>query len=328
MINKKTCFVTGANGKIGKKLILKLLEKKYKVVALVRKKSNLPFKNPDLEITISDILDSDKYAKKLQKCDYIFHLAAYQNLTDPNKNNFWKVNVKGTKTILDSALKGKIKKFVYLSTIMVFDLNSHKPINEKSPKKIPNDKNFYIDTKLQALEIIEQYKTKIPIITIYPTIVIDPDEIFNETSKPVKRWQVFLWKKLGGGVPGGLMSIIGNKNRVINYILIDNLIEGIVNSLNKTKNNDCFILGGENITVENFLKQILKIKQKAYLPVRIPIFCLQIFSLLKISKLKSLDNIIESVSTDMRVSTHKANKILKLKTGSLKDIKYNASLSS
>lgn len=316
---KEQVFVTGANGKIGRKLVTKLLDKNYRVIALVRNKNKLLLKHPNLEIIESDILQPNNYRNKIRECDYVYHLAAYQNISDQNMEEFVRVNVEGTRAILGAAIKSRVKRIVYLSTVMVFKSKGEKEVDEKSPKKTSGNGNHYVETKLLALKVIKELKTKVPVITLYPTIVIDFDEIVGQADKPPDGWQGFLWKMVGGGVPGGLMGMVGSKKRMMNYILMDNLIMAMINATTKGKAGENYILGGENITVENYLRQALRIKGRAFLPVRFPTFLLKIISLLNIPKLNFINFIAKNPPGDICVNSQKAVDHLRLKITKLKD---------
>lgn len=311
--------MTGANGKIGNKLVLKLLNNGFYVMALVRNKSKLPFEDHHLKIIEADILESKKYSREIRTCDYVYHLAAYQNILDQKVDEFIRVNVDGTKVLLDQIVGSKVKRFIYISTVMVFKADEKKLVNEKSLKKDLGGGNYYVATKLTALDMVRQYTKRVPTIVLYPAVVIDPEEIVGVVKNKMFGWQKLVWNILGGGVPGGLMSMIGKKNRVMNYVFIDSLLETMVNAMKKGKNGDDFILGGENITVENYLREIARIKRRVYLPLRIPVGFLKLISLLKIPQLGIIDFIANNPPEDMGLSSQKAIKDLGLKVGSLKD---------
>lgn len=318
-LNKDHIFITGASGKIGKKLLKELLNKDYHVIALVRNKLNFPLWHKDLEIIEADILETVKYRNQLKKCDYVYHLAAYQNISDSSIDNFSKVNVEGTRLILETALNSKVKKVIYISTIMVFKPQGARPVDEKSPKKTLGNRNYYVETKLLALKTIEKFKAKVPIVSLYPTIVVDLKDIVSEGNKPIPGWQGFLWKIIGGGVPGGLMCMIGNKNRMMNYILMDNLVAAMINAINREKVGNDYILGGENITVENYLRDVLRIKGRTFLPIRFPLFLLRIISTMRVPKINLIDFIVKNPPEDICVNSQRAIKDLGLKISKLEN---------
>lgn len=63
-MNKKTVFITGSSGTLGKELVLYYLKKKYKVLATTRNASKAVIKSKNLEIYKIDIT-KDKDIKKL-----------------------------------------------------------------------------------------------------------------------------------------------------------------------------------------------------------------------------------------------------------------------
>lgn len=315
---KKRIFITGASGKIGRKLVTRLLNEGYEVIALVRDKNKLPLKHPNLKIIEADILQQKKYFREIRKCDYVYHLAVYQNISDQNKNNFIRVNVDGTRLILEAVIKSRVKRVIYISTIMVFKPTRKKQVDEKSPKKTSANGNYYVETKLLALKTIEKFRAKVPVVTLYPTIVIDLKDIVSEGNKPIPGWQGFLWKIIGGGVPGGLMGMIGDKNRMMNYILMDNLVAAMISVINREKAGNDYILGGENITVENYLRETLRIRGRIFFPFRIPVFLLKMIALIKIPQFKVIDFIAKNPPEDICVNPQKAVKNLGLRIARLK----------
>jgi len=316
---KAIIFVTGASGKIGQKLVVQLLNKGFGVMALVRNRSKLQLKDPHLKIIEADLLDSEKFARYFKKCDYVYHLAAYQNISDLKIDEFIRVNVEGTKKLLRLANKSKVKKFIYVSTAMVFSFEENKTISERSTLKKFSGKNYYVETKLLALKTIRQYKNKVPVVVLYPSVVIDQQEIVDGNSQKITGWRKLLWEKIGGGIPGGLMNLIGKKDRVLNYIFIDNLLTAMINVMKKGQIGDSYILGGENITAENYLKETARIKKRVCLPLRIPVILLKLISLIKIPQLKLIEFIAQNPPENMKLNPQKAIKELSLTITYLKN---------
>lgn len=283
--NKKI-FVTGANGRIGSYLVKALLKEKYQVVALVRDKNKIK-KRKNLTMVIADINEIDKYKKEIKKCEVVYHLAVYQNMFDRHISEFNRVNVEGTKSILELLVDSKVKKFIYVSTVMVFKKTGKIPRNEKWPKKLSGGENYYVESKLKGLEVVNKYKDKIPTIVVYPTIVLD----VTDKKAPAKGIIGLLWKCLGGGTNGGLMSLVGQK-RIENFVLMPDLIRALVNCIDKGKVGEDYILGGENIFFEN-----------KYIKFKIPISFLKLFSFIKIIKL-----IVRNPPDDLCVDSTKAKK--------------------
>lgn len=283
--NKKI-FVTGASGRIGSNLVKKLLKDNYEVIALVRDKSKIK-KRKNLEVVVADINEVNNYKKEIKKCRVVYHLAAYQNMFDKDIKEFERVNVEGTKNILDLLVDSGVERFIYVSTVMVFKKTGKTARNEKWSKKKTGGENYYVETKLRGLSLVNKYKNKIPTIVVYPTIVVDK----TDKKAPARGLLGLLWKYLGGGVNGGLMSLVGKK-RIENFVLMPDLIKALVNCIDKGKIGEDYIFGGENVFFNN-----------KYIKFKIPINFLKLFSFIKIIGL-----IVKNPPDDLCVDSSKAKK--------------------
>lgn len=233
-------FVTGASGKIGQKLLAELT-KKYEVYALVRNKDKLKISGAN--IIEADILEINKYKKIMCDCDVIYHLAAYQNIFDKNFDEFKRVNVDGTRTIIKALASSKIEKFIYISTIMVLEKKSVK--------------NNYVQSKYRATQMVK--KSKLPWIIVYPRTVIDKDEISGKG----------IWKVLSGGIPGGLMLRTGKKERIFKFVWIKDLIKKMVSLVENHSKKREYIIGDEKMSADSYLRYMHKLRKKIYIPWRL-----------------------------------------------------------
>ncbi|MFH1751915.1 MAG: NAD(P)-dependent oxidoreductase [archaeon] len=140
-------LVTGSNGFIGRELIKELKKgKKFQVREFDRSQG-------------FDLLDETSLKKALTGIEIVVHLAAC--LDENNKKLMKKVNVAGTRKLLEACRKtGKIKQFVFVSTLGVFGKTKQK-VNEKSKRK---PETFYEKTKLKGEKLVEncsEFKTTI-----------------------------------------------------------------------------------------------------------------------------------------------------------------------
>lgn len=309
--DKKTAFVTGATGKIGRYLIPRLLSDGFSVKAFVRKKDHPWPQSEQLQIFEGDIGDEGLIKKALYGCDYIFHLAVYQNSNDTRIDEFRRVNVEGTKTLLGACLGSSVKNIVYVSTAMVFKPTGKEQKGEDWVQKSICAEDHYVQTKIEALSYVRQLKKQLPIVVIYPTAVINLADFFL-TSPVLEGIQRFLWEKVGGGIPGGLLCLIGPKDRIFNYVIVEDLVGGIILAALEGIPGEEYILGGENISVEKYLLAAGKRLNKKIFPFRIPCFPFQMAHMCRhiipIPKLVSL--IAKNARLDMCFSSEKAKKTL------------------
>jgi FlaA1/EpsC-like NDP-sugar epimerase len=126
----KVILVSGAAGSIGSGMVRQIAKYQPKrIVLLDQAESPLyDFQNelssnfPDLnfEVVIGDIRSYERMERLFDffKPDYVFHAAAYKHvpLMESNPSEAVLTNVKGTKNLVDLALKFKVNKFVMIST--------------------------------------------------------------------------------------------------------------------------------------------------------------------------------------------------------------------
>lgn len=136
IIKNKSFLITGASGMIGSCLVdtLMMLNKKeslnIKVYALGRNEVNAKerfykYWNDELFKFISCDINNDIKIEKVEKIDYIIHLASN---THPKAYAIYPIetittNVIGTKRLLDYAVEHNCKRFVFASSVEIYGEN-------------------------------------------------------------------------------------------------------------------------------------------------------------------------------------------------------------
>jgi len=103
-------LVTGSSGRVGSSLVAALLKRKERVRTLERKEGA---KLEGVEMIQGDILDVDTVKRAMAGVDVVYHMAAIVDYHPVPNDIMYKVNVVGTKTLLEHS---NAKKFIYLSS--------------------------------------------------------------------------------------------------------------------------------------------------------------------------------------------------------------------
>ena len=167
--------VTGASGHIGINLLPRLIDNGYKVRVLVHKNSKA-FTGFDVTPIQGDILNKDSLIECIDGAEIVIHLAGKVTI-DKKCDEALKVNVEGTRNLLEASMELSVRKFIYFSSITsmsVFPLNEVFDENRKLDLENPFD---YDRSKALAEQLVSEAATKgLQTIILNPTAVIGPND--------------------------------------------------------------------------------------------------------------------------------------------------------
>ena len=148
-------LVTGSTGFIGQKLICRLEENGLQVNALVRDGRKLRTTD-SINIFEGDILDDEVLKKACNEVDVVFHLVAktHDLSSIDNTKEYFRINVEGTRNLLNACAGTKIKHFVFFSSVKAMVENSEDILDETHN---PNPTTPYGESKLVAENLVLEY---------------------------------------------------------------------------------------------------------------------------------------------------------------------------
>ncbi|NPD88176.1 MAG: NAD(P)-dependent oxidoreductase [Asgard group archaeon] len=144
-------FVTGANGCTGKGVLKYLLSRGYtEIYALVRKEPEEPLTNVDY--IVGDLTDKQRLDEIFSDIhvDHIWHMAAAVHRS-VKRNEYFTINVDGTKNLLEAAINNGVKTFSYTSTASIYGRIKNSPTTEEHRLK-PH--GIYTKSKYKAEQTI------------------------------------------------------------------------------------------------------------------------------------------------------------------------------
>jgi nucleoside-diphosphate-sugar epimerase len=112
-------LVTGGNGFLGSHLCRHLIEAGHRVRALVQPGTDTDrLEGLDLELTEGDLLETASLTAACAQRDVVFHLAAVVQDWGP-RELFQRVNVGGTRSLLEAAVGQGVRRLVFTSSLAV-----------------------------------------------------------------------------------------------------------------------------------------------------------------------------------------------------------------
>ena len=157
-------FITGINGFVGAHLSRLLLSKNLEVYGIDTSENF--GRDEKVEYYNIDLLDSEKLKKTIDsiKPELVFHLAGISSVKKSyNQPELCKkINVDGTKNLLDAVIKAKINpRILVVSSAEVYGVPESVPTKETANL---NPKNPYAESKKEQEELCKRYMEKLQII--------------------------------------------------------------------------------------------------------------------------------------------------------------------
>jgi NADH dehydrogenase len=248
-------LITGGTGVIGTKLVEQWLQEGKRVRLLALPSDTTPLEaNENVEVWYGDISNKEDIRGICDGVSAVYHLAAV--IMSFDESVFKKVNLGGTKNILEEAKKANVEHFVYISSASV-----------TYPK--PTE---YSLSKRDSEELVK--KSRLNYTIIRPTLVYD-----KKGGLELETYLDFLKK-----FP--IIPFIGKGDAIKRPVYVDDIVEGLlaIQGNNKAYNKTYNFSGGEEITILDFTRMCLKLMGMPRKPiVHLPVwYCLFLANIMKI----------------------------------------------
>lgn len=298
-------LVTGGAGFLGINLIRLLMDKGIDDIVSV---DIADFDYPERDKVKSfkgDIRDSALMDKAMEDVDAVVHTAAALPLY--KKEEIYSVDVDGTRSVLESALKHKVNRVVHISTTAVYGIPKKHPIYEDDPLG-GEEVGDYGRAKIMAEDVCKEYRKKgmcIPILR--PKSFIGPERLGIFAL-------LYDWADSGKNFP-----IVGRGDNLFQLMDVYDLSEAIYACITKDSKavNDTFNLGAKEFkTIREDFQAVLDYaghgKRIVSFPIKPALFALELLHYLKLSPVYKWN--YGTVYVESFVSTEKAERVLGFKS--------------
>jgi dihydroflavonol-4-reductase len=239
----------------------RLLAAGHQVRALVRPGSDR--RNLDglpVEIVLGDLTDGASLRAALEGCRVLFHVAADYRLWVPDPRAMHAANVDGTVALMRAALDAQVEQIVYTSSVATLGLTRDAtPADEDTPVVLGDMIGPYKRSKFLA----EREVRRLVDVEGLPAVIVNPSTpVGPRDAKPT---------------PTGRMIVEAARGRVpafvdtgLNVVHVDDVAEGHRLALERGRVGARYILGGENLTLQELLTRIATLAGQAPPRFRLP----------------------------------------------------------
>jgi nucleoside-diphosphate-sugar epimerase len=271
-------LVTGASGFIGRKLCFALAEMGYDVIALCRNVDH-PFliQHRNIQFIKGDVLDSESLERAMKDCYQVYHTAAMAKMWCKNEQDFYDVNVIGTRNVLHCALKVSVERVVHTSTCGVWGPTLNLPVSENDPRAVGFPISYERTKYLAELEVKEFVKKGLEVVIVNPSRVYGDGPITDSNT---------VSKMVTGYINGTWHFIPGDGKAIANYAFVDDVVDGHIAAMQNGRNGERYILGGNDVSFNGFFGTLRHITGKRRNLYKIPVGIIKAYSLLEYLKSK------------------------------------------
>lgn len=208
-------LVTGAAGFLGSHIIQNLVSRGERdIIALDVIACDEPVDG--VQYVQGSVLDQKLLRELIPGVDYVHHNAALVPLTKSG-DDFFKVNVHGTRNIVECCGANKVRKLIHMSSSAIYGLPEEMPITDKTPC-MPIE--IYGQSKLEGEKEVWKY-----IEAGGAACCIRPRTIIGGTSRLGIFQILFEWISEGKNI-----YVIGKGDNLFQFVHVDDLIEASVKS--------------------------------------------------------------------------------------------------
>ncbi|HVZ92120.1 MAG TPA: hopanoid-associated sugar epimerase [Rhizomicrobium sp.] len=253
-------LVTGASGFVGSAVARKLAARGFQVRALARPSSpRTNFEGLDAEIVEGDMLDEKSVRRALQGARYLFHVAADYRLWARDKREILRNNREGTRIVMECALAQGVEKIVYTSSVATLKPMAGLSVDETSRHDEDSAIGAYKRSKVAAERVVEHMiaQEKLPATIVHPSTPIGPRDV-----KPTPTGRILV-EAASGRMPAYV-------DTGLNLVHVDDVAEGHLLALEKGAVGERYILGGQDATLAEMLREIAALSSRKPPRINLP----------------------------------------------------------
>jgi nucleoside-diphosphate-sugar epimerase len=242
-------FVTGATGFVGGRVTRLLVDAGHEVIAVVRN----PGKAGDLaglgvQLHKGDVTDKESMRAPMTGVDGVFHIAGWYKVGERDKSEAYRINVEGTRNVLELMRELQIPKGVYTSTLAVNSDTGGRLVDEHY-RFTGRHLSVYDQTKAEAHAAALQFiAEELPLVVVQPGIIYGPGDnsslrttllqFLNRKLPMMPKKTAFAWGHVDDiarghilamekGRPGENYFICGPVHTFIEFIQLASEISGV-----------------------------------------------------------------------------------------------------
>jgi dihydroflavonol-4-reductase len=256
-------YLTGGSGFIGCQLARYAAEHGHAVTVTTavnndnERKRVEQLERAGFRVVIVSLDDAEALARSLEGHDAVIHLAAAQHEAHAPESHFRRVNVEGTRRLLEAAVGAGVRRFVHGSTIGVYGAARDGVLDETSPLAPDNP---YGRTKAEAEGVVRGFADRIA------TSIVRISETYGPADLRLL--------KLFRAIERGRYVTLGRGTNEHQLIYVDDLAAGLLAAATSPRavGETIVLAGEERLTTDAMAAAIAAALGRPRSPTHVPLW--------------------------------------------------------
>lgn len=246
--SRGTVLLTGGTGFLGAYIMEHLLRAGYKVKALKRTGSAIPFFIDQAVLSAvqwveGDVLDVVSLMEHMEGVDAVVHSAAVVSFIRAEREKMYQANVEGTANVVNVALELGVPRLVHISSVAALGRSAQgEKVNEEKAWAASNTNTHYAISKYKAeMEVWRGFGEGLEGVILNPSTILGYGDWNNSSCALFKNvYNEFPW--FTEGVNG--------------FVYVHDVAKATVALLGSDISGERFIINGENWSFRQLLNTI------------------------------------------------------------------------
>lgn len=242
--------ITGATGFVGSAVTRAFLNAGYAVRVLVRNSSpRALLAGLDVEIAHADLNVPQTLSPALAGCAGLVHVAADYRLFVTDPASLYRVNVDGTRALMQAALMHGVRRVVYTSSVAALGHRADAaPADEDTPATLADMIGHYKRSKFLAEAEVSRLAAEsgLPAVIVNPSAPVGPRDL-----RPTPTGRMVL-EAARGRMPAYL-------DTGLNIVHVDDVALGHLYAYQRGQAGRRYILGGENLSLRDIFTALAQL---------------------------------------------------------------------
>lgn len=251
-------LVTGASGFVGRHLVGALRKRGESVRAFdLRFEPDLP----NAQMVVGSVTNSKAVEEAMQGVESVFHCAAIAHLWSSDPDAYTRVNVEGTRTVLEMARRAGVARVVHVSSYVTLMANrfAGQMVGEDIVLEVGDMLGAYPVSKFLSERLaLDMATDDFRVVAALPSAPVGP--LDYGVTPPSK----LIADLVNGKIPATMQCRM-------NFVDVRTLAQGLIAARDRGESGERYLMSGQDMSMDEFLEKLQDVSGRRMPKAKVPI---------------------------------------------------------